>query len=53
MSLNEIFIILAVFNILIFLLPHLATIENFNVVETLSDNAAIIYQTHKVRAPKR
>uniref|UniRef100_A0A673BWL3 Ceramide transfer protein n=1 Tax=Sphaeramia orbicularis TaxID=375764 RepID=A0A673BWL3_9TELE len=23
------------------------TIENFNVVETLSDNAAIIYQTHK------
>uniref|UniRef100_A0A3B4AVI2 Uncharacterized protein n=1 Tax=Periophthalmus magnuspinnatus TaxID=409849 RepID=A0A3B4AVI2_9GOBI len=24
------------------------TIENFNVVETLSDNAVIIYQTHKV-----
>uniref|UniRef100_A0A8C4I186 Ceramide transfer protein n=1 Tax=Dicentrarchus labrax TaxID=13489 RepID=A0A8C4I186_DICLA len=23
------------------------TIENFNVVETLSDNAAIVYQTHK------
>lgn len=23
------------------------TIENFNIVETLSDNAAIIYQTHK------
>lgn len=29
-----------------------ATIENFNIVETLSDNAAIIYQTHKVRATK-
>lgn len=28
----------------------LATIENFNVVETLSDNAAIVYQLHKVRA---
>lgn len=26
----------------------LATIENFNVVETLSDNATIVYQTHKV-----
>lgn len=25
-----------------------ATIENFNVVETLSDNAVIVYQTHKV-----
>lgn len=44
---------LAIFNILIFPLPHLATIENFNVVETLSDNAAIIYQTHKVRDTKR
>lgn len=31
-------------------LSRSATIENFNVVETLSDNAAIIYQTHKVRA---
>lgn len=29
-----------------------ATIENFNIVETLSDNAAIIYQTHKVSAAK-
>lgn len=28
--------------------PLLATIENFNVVETLSDNATIVYQTHKV-----
>lgn len=26
-----------------------ATVENFNIVETLSDNAVIIYQTHKVR----
>lgn len=25
-----------------------ATIENFHVVETLADNAIIIYQTHKV-----
>uniref|UniRef100_A0A8C1W6Q1 Ceramide transfer protein n=1 Tax=Cyprinus carpio TaxID=7962 RepID=A0A8C1W6Q1_CYPCA len=25
------------------------TVENFNIVETLSDNAIIIYQTHKVR----
>lgn len=25
-----------------------ATIENFNVVETLSENAIIVYQTHKV-----
>ena len=25
-----------------------ATIENFNLVETLSDNAVIVYQTHKV-----
>lgn len=33
-------------------LPPLATIENFNVVEMLSENAAIIYQTHKVRASK-
>lgn len=33
------------------LLP-LATIENFNVVETLSENAAIVYQTHKVGATK-
>lgn len=48
-----IFSILAIFNSLIFPLPHLATIENFNVVETLSDNAAIIYQTHKVRATKK
>lgn len=30
-----------------------ATIENFNVVETLSDNAAIVYQTHKVRRSPR
>lgn len=30
-------------------LPLSATIENFNVVEMLSDNAAIVYQTHKVR----
>lgn len=29
-------------------LPPSATIENFNVVETLSDNAIIVYQTHKV-----
>lgn len=28
--------------------PPSATIENFNVVETLSDNAVIVYQTHKV-----
>lgn len=28
----------------------LATIENFNIVETLSNNAVIVYQTHKVRA---
>lgn len=33
------------------LLP-LATIENFNVVETLSENAVIVYQTHKVRAAR-
>jgi hypothetical protein len=26
-----------------------ATIENFHVVETLADNAIIIYQTHKVK----
>lgn len=32
--------------------PLSATIENFNIVETLSDNAAIIYQTHKVSAAK-
>lgn len=30
------------------LLSSTATIENFNVVETLSDNAVIVYQTHKV-----
>ncbi|KAJ8781910.1 hypothetical protein J1605_006324 [Eschrichtius robustus] len=28
-------------------LPVLSTIENFHVVETLADNAIIIYQTHK------
>ena len=28
--------------------PCPATIENFNVVETLSENAVIVYQTHKV-----
>lgn len=26
-----------------------ATVENFNIVETLSENAVIVYQTHKVR----
>ena len=26
-----------------------ATIENFHVVETLADNAIIVYQTHKVK----
>lgn len=30
-------------------LPPSATIENFNVVETLSDNAVVVYQTHKVK----
>lgn len=32
--------------------PLPATIENFNIVEALSDNAAIIYQTHKVSGSK-
>lgn len=43
------FDVILLFFFFFFLLP-LATIENFNVVETLSDNAVIVYQTHKVRA---
>ena len=31
-----------------FLLSVSATIENFNVVEPLSESAVIVYQTHKV-----
>lgn len=34
---------------LLFLSRSPATVENFNIVETLSDNAIVIYQTHKVR----
>lgn len=43
-------VILLFYFILFYLLLPLATIENFNVVETLSENAVIVYQTHKVRA---
>lgn len=38
-------------NISLISFPPLATIENFHVVETLSDNAIIVYQTHKVEPP--